>query len=99
MTTVRHEAHRVCIVARAYPRAAIFALTAVTLDAGIEGNNWVLGAALTLQLVVIIHVANRMWSPPIVISVSPPDKWKLLDSVPRQPTGTDERVRRHRHAR
>jgi hypothetical protein len=99
VTTVRHEAHKVCIAARAYPRAAIFVLTAITLDAGIEGNVWVLVITLAIQLVVIIHVANRMWSPPIVISVSPPDKWKLLDSIPRQPTGADDRARRHRHAR
>jgi hypothetical protein len=99
VTTVRHEAHKVCVVTRAYPRATIFALTVAILDAGIEGNIWVLVVTLTLQLVIIIHVANRMWSPPIVISVSPPDKWKLLDSVPRQQIGTHDQVRRHRHAR
>lgn len=69
MTTVRHEAHKVCVVARSYPRAAVLLWSAAALAAGVAGMIIVLGVLLLFLLVCLIHVFNRMWSPPILMSI------------------------------
>lgn len=69
MTTVRHEAHKVCIVARTYPRAAVLVWAAATFAAGMAGMIIVLAMLLILLLLSLVHVFNRMWSPPILISI------------------------------
>lgn len=94
---VRHEAHRVCVIVRAYPTSAFWVLTCVALAAGVDGNVAVLGPLLVLQLTLLLHMSRRMWSPPVLISVGrPPDQPPTL--IPPQP-GPHPSERRHRHAR
>lgn len=92
--TFRHEAHKVCVVARAYPESTFWLITCATLAAAINGNLYVLLPLLAAQLLIIGHVVRRMWAPPIVITVRPEAGRVVLPAQPGPP-----RIERHRHAR
>jgi len=92
--TVRHQAHRACVVVRTYPVTAFFILTCATLAAGIDANLYALVPILAVSLVVTMHVVRRMWSPPIVIAIQPDRGQVILPTQSRAPS-----IERHRHAR
>lgn len=92
--TLRHEAHKVCVVVRAYPTAMFWILGCASLYAASEGNSYALVPLLVVQFVVAVHVVRRMWSPPIVISIKPETGRIIMPTQPRAP-----RIERHRHVR
>lgn len=94
--TVRSEAHRVCVITRAYPTTSFWVLMCGTLAAGSDANLFVLGPLLLCQLGLVTHLAHRMWSPPVLISLSHMDQPPTLLPVQRRPQSDR---RHHRHAR
>jgi hypothetical protein len=92
--TVRHQAHRACVIIRAYPESSFWLMTCATLAAGLERNLWTLVPLLVIQFVTVLHVVRRMWAPPIVITVHPKSGQIILPPQPKAPE-----IERHRHAR
>jgi len=92
--TIKHEAHKACIIVRTYPESSFWLMTCAALAAGVAGNYYVLTPLLAAQLLMIGHVVRRMWSPPIVIAVRPETGQVVLPTQSRAPG-----MERHRHAR
>jgi hypothetical protein len=92
--TARHQAHRVCVIIRAYPESSFWIMACAMLAAGLERNLWVLIPLLVIQFVTVLHVVRRMWAPPIVISVHHRDGQVVLPTQPKAPE-----TERRRHAR
>jgi len=99
MTTVRHEAHRICVIVRLYPTTGFWLLTCAIVAADLEEAHAALWILLGTQFLLIVHMAREMWSPPVLISLSQADHPATLIPIPAQPGPHPSERRHHRHAR